>query len=179
MEKYFLAILPPGEILEKAESIKQGIKEKFGVKYALKSPAHITLKMPFSYNEGKEQLLIEKLQAFASDQNGFLLKIGGVDTFGNRVIFLDVENNEDLIRLQAELKRFCKRTLLLTDELSDRNFHPHLTLAFKDLKANLFQDVLKFCQNHSFYSEFPVNDLVLLKRVDHRWIVYQRVSFLG
>ena len=178
MEKYFLAVLPPEEILEKAESIKQGIKTNFGVKYALKSPAHITLKMPFSYNESKEDVLIQRLQEFASTQDQFVLKIGGIDTFGKRVIFLDVEKNQHLIRLQSELKRFCKTTLHLVDELSDRNFHPHMTLAFKDLKPNLFDEVLLFVQNLSFYSEFRVKELVLLKRVNHRWIVHQKVSIL-
>mgnify|MGYP005751977041 CR=1 FL=1 len=178
MEKYFLAILPPEPILGQAEAIKQGIKEKFGVKYALKSPAHITLKMPFSYNEVKENILIERLKTFAATRPEFLLKVGGIDTFGNRVVFLDVENNEHLILLQAELKQFCKRNLLLNDELSDRNFHPHMTLAFKDLKSQLFDKVLEFAQNNSFYSEFPVKDLVLLKRVEHRWMVHSRLPFL-
>ena len=177
MEKYFLAILPPEPISEKAEAIKLGLKEKFGVKYSLKSPAHITLKMPFSYNEAKENLLVEKLKSFASGRNEFLLKIGTINTFGNRVVFLDVESNEHLIQLQTDLKHFCKRTLLLTDELSDRNFHPHMTLAFKDIKPSHFGEVLQFAKNHSFYSEFMVNDLVLLKRANGRWNVLQKISF--
>ncbi|WP_026950710.1 RNA 2',3'-cyclic phosphodiesterase [Algoriphagus mannitolivorans] len=177
MEKYFLAILPPEPIMGQAEAIKLGIKEKFGVKYALKSPAHITLKMPFSYNEVKENVLIDQLKAFASSQKEFALKIGGIATFGNRVIFLNVKKNELLVKLQADLKQFCKKTLLLNDELSDRNFHPHMTLAFKDLKPSVFGEVLEYAKTQSFESEFSVKDLVLLKRVDHRWIAHFRVPF--
>lgn len=178
MEKYFLAILPPGPIMERAEAIKLGIKEEFGVKYALKSPAHITLKMPFSYNEAKENVLIAQLKSFASSQREFRLKIGGIATFGNRVVFVEVEKNDLLVKLQSDLKHFCKRILLLNDELSDRNFHPHMTLAFKDLKPAVFGEVLKFARSQSFEAEFPVKDLVLLKRIDHRWIAQITVPFI-
>ena len=68
MQKYFLAILPPQEFLEKVEELKLHLREKFNVKYALKSPAHVTVKMPFSYDEHKEEKLASMLQDFC----GFL-----------------------------------------------------------------------------------------------------------
>lgn len=177
--KYFLAIVPPDDILEKAESIKLGIKENFGVKYSLKSPAHITLKMPFSYNENKEEELRKKLESFLSSQMPFLLQIGGIKTFGKRVVFIDIEKSDPLLELQANLKLFCKRELHLPDELSDRNYHPHMTLAFKDLKESKFEGVLKFAQEKALDAEFSVADLVLLKRIENRWVIYFRIPFSG
>jgi len=68
IQKYFLAIVPIGEIQRAATALKDELKEQLNIKYALKSPAHITLKMPFSYNEAKEKVLVEKLENFLSNK---------------------------------------------------------------------------------------------------------------
>lgn len=177
IQKYFLALVPPAEIFEKAEEIKIRIREEFGIKYALKSPPHITLKMPFSYNEVKEDKLIGLLGEHLKDQKSFPVKISGVGTFGNRVIFLRIEESAMLRQLQEKLKVFCKRELHLIDELSDRNYHPHLTVAFKDLKPSHFAEVLTRVRQMVFDAEFSTVDLVLLKRTDGKWIIHKKVGF--
>ncbi|WP_338220445.1 2'-5' RNA ligase family protein [Algoriphagus sp. oki45] len=177
MQKYFLALVPPAEILEKAESIKQEIRGKFNVKYALKSPAHITLKMPFSYNEAKEAVLCEQLSVFASRFKPFKVELGKINTFGKRVIFLGVEPSAPLLLLQSALKSFCKKELNLVDELSDRNYHPHMTLAFKDLKATKFDDVLGLAKSKEFDAEFIAKGFYLLKRADGKWKIHREIPF--
>ncbi|MFN3996747.1 2'-5' RNA ligase family protein [Algoriphagus sp.] len=177
MRKYFLALVPPADILEKAHNIKLLIRDEFGIKYALKSPPHITLKMPFSYNEAKEMILEKKLSDFLKGQDRFLVKIQGVGTFGNRVIFLKIEKTPELELLQSSLKTFCKKELNLIDELSDRNYHPHLTVAFKDLKPNQFAEVYDLVKENSFFAEFFVDDLVVLKRMDQKWTLDKRIAF--
>jgi 2'-5' RNA ligase len=169
MQKYFLAIVPEGPIQENCTDLKNEIKQKFNVKYALKSPAHVTLKMPFSYNEAKEEVLILSLANFLKQFQGFPMQLGGVNTFGRRVIFIGVSAEERLIHLQAELKNFCKRELNLVDELSDRNFHPHLTIAYKDLKESNFEDVLRVIRSQDINGEMRVNKVSVLKRQDGKW----------
>lgn len=179
MQKYFLALIPPPELLEKAHEIKEQIRDQFGIKYALKSPPHITLKMPFSFNEAKEELLITKLGEHLKDQKSFPVKIGGVGTFGNRVIYLSIEKSAILEQIQQKLKLFCKQDLHLVDELSDRNFHPHLTVAFKDLKPVHFTEVLTLVKELSFVAEYSAVELILLKRVEGRWISHRNIPFGG
>lgn len=179
MQKYFLALLPPQEILDKAHAIKMVIRDQFGIKYALKSPPHITLKMPFSYNEAKESILEGKLASFIQTQKPFEVSIAGVGTFGNRVIFLGIEKSTELLAFQSALKTFCKRELNLVDELSDRNFHPHLTVSFKDLKPGNFFEVLELVRQQSFIANFTAAELTILKRMDQKWIPYQNLPFGG
>lgn len=169
MQKYFLAIVPDGPIQDKCTGIKNEIREKFNVKYALKSPAHVTLKMPFSYNEAKEEKLIKVLREFLVQFESFPISIGGVDTFGKRVIFLSVKADGRLTKLQSGLKEFCKRELNLVDELSDRNFHPHMTIAFKDLKEIHFEEILNLVRKKSLNEELVVAGVHLLKRIEGRW----------
>ena len=177
LQKYFLALVPPVEIFDRVHGIKVQIREKFGIKYALKSPPHITLKMPFNFNEVKEELLVAKLIEHLKEQESFLVNMEGVGTFGNRVIFLNIKKSEELLQLQQKLKLFCKQELHLVDELSDRNFHPHMTVAFKDLKPGQFSEVLTLVNDYSFAAEFSPVNLVLLKRIEGSWVLHKKIPF--
>ncbi len=177
IQKYFLAIVPDGKIQEKCTEIKNEIRERFNVKYALKSPAHLTLKMPFSYNEAKEEKLIQALRKFLIPFEPFPVTVGGTDTFGKRVIFLKVKSDDRLTNLQLGLKEFCKRELNLVDELSDRNFHPHMTVAFKDLKEIYFEEILSLVRKNSMKEEFYANKVTLMKRIEGRWIPFREIQF--
>lgn len=171
MGKYFLAIVPEGPIQQKAQELKLEVREKFNVKYALKSPAHVTLKMPFVYNEAKEAVLIRALETFLAFQSPLDIKIEGVRTFGHRVIFWNILADESLYNLQAALKIFCKRELKLVDELADRNFTPHMTIAFKDLKESKFRPILDLVKEKSISEKYAVSAIALLRREEGRWQV--------
>lgn len=176
-QKYFIALVPEGEIQEKATSLKEMLKERFNIKYALKSPAHVTLKMPFSFNEVKEDYLEQRLKEFLKDYQSLELTIGGVRKFGDRVVYLNVDANEDLFLLQKHLKNFCKRELKLNDELSDRNFHPHMTIAFKDLKKIPVPNIIKALEEQPILEKFVTNQLFLLKRVGGQWVINRKIDF--
>lgn len=177
MQKYFLAIVPIGEFQDQVTNLKLEIKDRFQAKYALKSPGHITVKMPFVYNEAKEEKLIGKLQSFTNDYKPMNLTIGGVKTFGNRVIYLNVDAGKDLYDFQKELKTYCKRELNLVDELSDRNFHPHMTIAFKDINKSQFQNILKFSSEYNLEHKLEVSSIMLLKRVNHSWVLFRKINY--
>ncbi|MEB2773735.1 2'-5' RNA ligase family protein [Algoriphagus sp. D3-2-R+10] len=176
MQKYFLAIVPEGEFQEQVTNLKLEIKELYQAKYALKSPAHITVKMPFVYNEAKEEKLTEKLGSFIKSYESMFITIKGVKTFGERVIYLGVEAGQDLYVFQKEMKTFCKKELNIVDELSDRNFHPHMTIAFKDIKKSQFQNILQFSSGMNLTEEMVVNKIALLKKVEGRWALYKRIE---
>lgn len=179
MQKYFLAIVPTGEIQQAATALKLELKAKLNVKYALKSPAHITLKMPFSFNEAKEKLLIEKLSNFLSTKKSFRIQVGGTGTFGKRVIFWKIRADSQLAELQADLKNFCKKELNLVDELSDRNYHPHMTIGFKDVKERDFDQVKALIQQSDIEQPMSVCAVHLLKRIDGNWVVIDSLKMVS
>jgi 2'-5' RNA ligase len=63
------------------------------------------------------------------------------------------------------------------EELSDRNFQPHLTLAYKDLKPSHFEEVLAFARKNAVKGEFLVEQAYLLKKVEGRWKVIAPLAF--
>ncbi|MCH7408032.1 2'-5' RNA ligase family protein [Belliella sp. DSM 111904] len=174
--KYFIAWIPSEEVSAEVNELKTSLQAKFGLKYALKSPPHVTLKMPFSWNEAKEQILIQHLQGFMDQEKGLELGLNGFGKFGKRVIFIKVSRNEALIQLQSRLVHYCKKELEMTKELSDSNYHPHMTIALKDVKAKDFEMYWDYISTLIFYKPKVVGKLVLLKKVDFRWSILAEIS---
>lgn len=174
LQKYFIAIVPEGEVQERATALKLELKERFNLRYALRSPAHITLKMPFLWNEAKEDRLTDRLENFFKGQPPFHLKVSKIGTFGERVIYINVEEKKELMELQQQLGRFCKGELNLVEELSDYAYRPHMTVAFKDIKKKRFLEYLAYVKAQGFSGRLEVRQIALLKRKEGKWTVLKR-----
>jgi 2'-5' RNA ligase len=178
LKKYFIGIVPKGEAGEMAHHIKLALKEKFGIKYALKSPPHITLKMPFLFNENKESILKEKLHRFFEAEQSFEIGLKGFKTFGSRVIYIVVKSPPELMQLQSTLAQFAKSRLLLPLELSDTNYNPHMTVAFKDLKKAEFGQYLEFVKKYKVDFQVETSEVSLLKKMDYQWEICENFTLL-
>jgi 2'-5' RNA ligase len=171
---YFIAFVPPAPVFEDALKLKQYFKETYNSKAALNSPPHITLHMPFRWKTDKEEKLIEKLKKFASSNDPFKICLDGYASFPPRVIFLNVVTSETLITFQKELERFCKRQLnLFNANRLDKPFHPHLTLAFRDLKKETYKSAWQEFAKKEYKAEFIADRISLLKHTGERWNVYK------
>jgi 2'-5' RNA ligase len=175
--EYFIAIIPPPLIYDEANALKQHFKNQYNSKASLNSPPHITLHMPFEWKEEKEKLLIEKLNNFINGLSKLRVTITGFDCFKPRVIFLNVEKTPELATLQKELESFCKRTFqLFHAQYRDLPFHPHLTLAFRDLKKNAFEEAWKEFEKKDFSADFLTERIALLKHNGKIWEVFKEFS---
>jgi 2'-5' RNA ligase len=167
-KKYFIAIVLPPPVLQVAEAIKLELFEKYGLKAALRSPAHITLHRPFEWKENKEEKLIATLQEFSLPKS-FEICLRNFSFFEPRVLFMDVVKNETLDGLHDRLKRFAQRELQLFNEVEDlRGFHPHVTLAFRDLKKPLFYRVQDEFRDKNLEACFNCGKISLLK-LGEKW----------
>lgn len=169
LSKYFIAIVPDGKIQDDAQVLKEALRENFGIRYGLRSPAHVTLKMPFLWNEKKEPELIKRLAKFLEAKKPLVLQFKDFSNFGNRVIFAKIMNREKLHKLQKELIEYAKLHLKLDLELSDTNYTPHMTIAFKDLKARDFDLYMAFFESQRFRHTYNVNQVSLLKKKEGHW----------
>lgn len=178
MGKYFIALVPKEPVKQEIIRLKWLLKEEFGVKYALKSPPHITLKMPFLFNENKEALLAHKLECFFQEEKGFSLSLSGVGNFGNRVAYLRVRYPPELLAMQQRLVSYGKKNLGQNIELSDKNYHPHLTLAFKDIKKHQFETLLVFLKTKVDRYHMEVDQVSLLKKMTSNWEIKNNFNLL-
>ncbi len=172
-QKYFIAIVPPEPVLSEIQAVKQFIFENYQTKGALRSPGHITLHMPFSFEEAKEDKLISCLQDFQFN-NSFTITLKDYSCFEPRVVYINVEEDPALHELQKQLVGHVKKHLNLFNQSDDmRGFHPHVTVAFRDLKKQNFYKVWHDFQNRSYAASFVCNSFCLLKHVDQKWIIYK------
>jgi 2'-5' RNA ligase len=178
LKQYFIAIVPPSPLYDDALRLKNYFRAQYNSKASLNSPPHVTLHMPFRWKEEKENELTEALQEFSQGREVFKVQLHNFSAFPPRVIFIDVVANEALTQLYRELHRFCKRALnLFNASYKDQSFHPHMTLAFRDLKKPLFMKAWEEFQARTFSAQFTVEKIFLLKHNGKIWEIFKEFHF--
>ncbi len=176
--KYFVALVLEGEALAEIERLKHELYERFQLKGALRSPAHITLHRPFEWREDREMQLINTLEAFEFGP-ALDLQIRDFAFFEPRVIYAALEKNEALEQLHQHLAQHCRRNLQLLNETEDlRGFHPHITIAFRDLKKPLFYTLKQEFESRKLKADVHFREISLLK-LDKRWEVLKNFKKTG
>ncbi|MBS1487756.1 MAG: 2'-5' RNA ligase family protein [Bacteroidetes bacterium] len=176
--KYFLAIVPPSPVREEIQAMKEYISGKYNCQAALRSPPHITLHMPFQWKEKKEDVLCGTIALFSLGKKTLTLELSAFGAFEPRVLFIDVAENAMLHEFQHSLHRFCKIELnLFNAQYRELPFRPHLTVAFRDLKKEMFSLAWNEFQSKPFYNSFVVNGIWLLKHTGKVWLPYRFFPF--
>jgi 2'-5' RNA ligase len=171
-KQYFIALIPPPPVREQAQELKEYFRERYKSKAALNSPPHITLHMPFRWSEAKEEKLFDKLNDFARGSDPIKVCLDNFSSFPPRVIFLNVTESDALGKFQRDLHRFFKRELdIFNANYQDRPFHPHLTLAFRDLKKPQYHLAWDEFSKKEYKAEFMADKVTLLKHNGKTWDV--------
>ena len=174
-KKYFIAIVPPDSVFEKIELLKRDLLKQHGLKGALRSPAHITLHRPFEYNPDKEPALIETLSKFTFDRK-FKIELINYNCFQPRVIYVNVIKTPELNDLHLKLSGYCRRQLNLFNETDDmRGFQPHITIASRDLKKQLFYKLWDSFRTNKYEDQFVFNGICLLRK-DINWEIIKKIA---
>ena len=176
-ELYFIAVLPPIDLREKVRNLKLEMQRRFQAGHALKSPAHITLQMPFRLEEKREAELYRVLDNFAGQQPVFSVQIRGFDCFPPRVIFLRVVDHHPFVALQKALKTVLIENEMIPRPSGDHRFHPHMTIATRDLDKSAFEEAWPEFKVRPFNAGFTVRSLCLLKHNGSYWDIYRQAGF--
>jgi 2'-5' RNA ligase len=132
--RIFVGAFPNGDKIDQIQQLRQQVDAKT----AQITPPHVTLAgsywrtgRPTAANEG---VLIEKLTSLAPYLKPFSLQLGGIYTFGQRVIYLGVLPTEEMMAIRKSLLRVMGQD-------KHRQFRPHLTVAMR-LKGSQFEESL-------------------------------------
>jgi len=168
-KRYFIAILPPKDVMNEAESIKVDFANNYQSKGAKNAPAHITLHMPFLWKQEKEQQLIFALSDLQNNNTSFEIQLHHFSHFNDRVIFIDVKMSDTLSLLQKQVVK-CMKHLFVFNQLEDkRGFHPHITVAFRDLKKEQFAKAWHVYKEKKFDKSFSCNSFSLMRHENKVW----------
>ena len=178
MSRFFIALLPPQDIQEYANDIKQYFADKYASDSAQKSPPHITLQPPFEWADTSISSLETSLQAFAIQQQSVPITFNGFAAFPPRVIYINVIKSQALLSLQTDLITYLETNLGIMVQIEKtRPFVPHLTVAFRDLTKQNFRIAWPEFVNRQFDCKYTATHLTLLIHDGNCWNVKSEFAF--
>jgi len=170
---YFIAITPDDIVSKEVTAYKNHMAVKYFSKAALTSPPHITLYPPFKWDSQNENVIIDSLSDFVQNKNPFNITLNGFGCFKPRVIFIKPETSEEHNKLQKDLLLHLKTTIDLYDQQNERPYHPHMTIATRDLQKKYFYEAWEEFKNKKFSVEFNARSVTLLKHNSKYWDIYK------
>jgi len=176
MRMYFIAIVLPGELNKKVLRWKNFMHEKFGCNVALKSPAHITLIAPFWMHEDSEQRLTADIDDISSYARPFTIATKNFSAFKVRTIYIDVAENEKLKSLKSAIDKFFSGAGYKIKP-ETRPFHPHITIATRDLHKKDFYEAWTLFDTKKFIAEWKATTLSVLRHNSKTWEVIHSSAF--
>jgi 2'-5' RNA ligase len=177
LKQYFIALIPPSPIYDEALEMKDYFKSQYNSKASLNSPPHITLHMPFRWKEQKENDLVERMHGFMKNFKPVKVCLDNYGAFPPKVIFINVAKSEALDHLQKDIHRFCRKELnLFNANYKEQAFHPHVTLAFRDLKKPNFVKAWQEFENKEYKAEFIADKIALLKHNGKVWEAFREFN---
>lgn len=175
---YFLALIPSQEIVEDLTELKNQFAVKYQSKASLNSLPHITLHMPFRWRDKKINLLHSCIQQIAEQTSEFEIELQNFNGFKPKAIFVDVKENESLNFLQYQVQKDFRRVLkLMNSNYKNQAFHPHITLAFRDLSKENYQKAWQEFKDEKYSKSFLVQQITLLKHDGENWITEKKFGF--
>lgn len=166
---YFIALVPPEPFRQEAYLLKEHFRDRYGSKASLNSPPHITLYPPFKLQKAEEKL-IAALQQLGQLFSPFEVRLSGFNAFSPRVIFIDVEPSVAMHQLQQELLAlvpgFSEKE---KKPQAEREFHPHMTVAFRDLSRSAFKEAWAEYKGKPLQYQWQVKDFTLLRHNGRYW----------
>lgn len=172
---HFIAMIPEPAIEQELHAFKLELFERYQCKAALKSPAHITLIPPFPWANFQDGKVLEYFEAFRSSISPFEIMIDGFGTFGSQVFYAKPVYQPVLFELQSQIRNYFEP--ILKDKLKDKfQFHPHITLANRDLRAEDLPLILQEFSARNYQVTIPMKSVSLLKHNGSKWDVVSEIK---
>jgi 2'-5' RNA ligase len=123
-----------------------------------------------------ENELISALDNFSKPESGFDIVFRNFNHFKPKVIFIDVVKNEGLISLQQTLKNYFISTEKPIKK-DDRPFHPHVTIATRDLHKKAFYEAWEYFKDKNYEAEWLSQEISILRHNKKNWDVIHTSQF--
>jgi 2'-5' RNA ligase len=176
ISKFFIGICPPRLLEERIHGVKEEFRQKYRIQGAFRSKAHITLQMPFNLPTIKVDRFIHELNELIVRQNPIEIQLNNFGKFEPRVIFIKVEENEQLNFLQNSVERFMKRFQVFNSTHKNNGFNPHITVAFRDLKKPTFHKIWDDVKNREFMETFLADNITIFKHNGKSWEIFKELK---
>lgn len=175
---FYIAIIPNNKVIEEVRKFQLIVSEEFNSSKSLTHIPHITIIPPFHIPISKTDFLVNVLTDFRIGFQQIEIVLDGFSHFKNHTIFIEVNNNQLLVKFHETLKKELNNTPeLLPKQIHyfDR-FQPHITIAYKDLKPN-FKNCWSYFSELSFTQKFECNSFYLFNYENSGWQIFKTFNF--
>jgi 2'-5' RNA ligase len=167
-------ILVSDEVHNYMSRLQIDILRRFGVNPGLKAIPHITIKMGFKVAD------IEPFVRYFDELTGnidpFEIRVKGIGSFDEGIIFMDVEKNPKLEKLrQRVLGDLSAKYGIQPCLVEDDRFHYHATLAY-DLPKDDFINARQALKDTKDEFHFVADTFALFCHTGDEWIAYKRAT---
>jgi 2'-5' RNA ligase len=179
---YFIALIPKRELREKINAFKNDFATRFNSRRALKVYPHITLKAPFKCSENAHKELLKWFADLHIKQKQFSIQLKDFGAFHNPknpVVYVNPLMSEELQFMQKEIVASFSSLFPADMHPVDKNFNPHVTVAYRDLDPEMFAKAWKEYMDKSFNEEFEVDAFYLLQHDTKKWNIISTYSLSG
>jgi 2'-5' RNA ligase len=172
---YFIAIIPPDAVSEEVTAFKNDLALNFGSSKALRSMPHITLKAPFKLSANGHISLLEWFEGLRPEREPFMVELEDFGSFPNKdnpVIYVKPVMTPKLEALQRSILRgfeFAYPTIGIS--YTEQNFHPHMTIAYRDLTPEQYTRAIDVYQHKKYSAAFRADRFYLLQHNGTEWRV--------
>ena len=168
---YFIALVLPTDVNGDVLKWKLFMKEHFNCLVALRSPAHITLVPPFWMSGDNENKLEDAIRLFSQRQTPVKVSLKNFAAFRPRVIYVDVLSNPPLQSMHDQLHEHLIASDIILIKKEERSFHPHVTIATRDLHKKTFHEAWKIFEKKNYEASCVIAGISLLKHNQKNWDV--------
>ena len=178
---YFIALIPGRELREKISAVKHDFAARFKSKTALRVYPHITIKAPFKCKGSAHTELVNWFNGLRINQKAFTITLKDYGAFAHKkspVIFINPVANDGLKYLQKELTASFSSLFPGDVHAVDINFHPHITVAYRDLDASMFELAWSEYKQKKFNETFDVSAFYLLQHDTKQWNIIATQNLL-
>jgi 2'-5' RNA ligase len=177
MTLYFAALVLPEHLNAEIKQFKTFMQERWGCSVALKSPAHITLIPPFWMAADIESAFLHDLYILCKSMAPFSVATANFAAFKPRTIFIQPVLHEPLHALKHAVDAFCKTHPQYGAKADTRPFHPHITIATRDLHKRAFAEAWPYFETKKYEVQFEVTGLGVLRHNTRHWDVVHTAPF--
>jgi 2'-5' RNA ligase len=174
---YFIALVLPEEINQKVMPLKQWMFDKYQCKVGLRSPAHITLIPPFWMEESMESDLVKEIDVVSNSLKVFHVATNNFSSFKPSTIFIALQENEILNNTKNAVDEHFKKNSSFKIKLDPRPFHPHITIATRDLFKKAYYEAWEHFREKEFRMEATISGISILKHNKKNWDVFHTSQF--
>ncbi|MFD0933548.1 2'-5' RNA ligase family protein [Psychroflexus salinarum] len=176
MSMYFIALIPPEDLKNGITELKKEIANRFDSKHALRLPPHITLQIPFNVNEEDENKFIKQLEEFTKQHIPFRVVLSGFGSFNSKVIYIDVLHSRPIVELHEKLIEVTREFIEKKPEGEKKKMNPHITIAYRDLSKERFDEAWSEFSQRSFEAVFVAKSLFLFKHNGKSWDILKELK---